>query len=88
MEEFRSSAVQNYSELGTNRGSGDLTGEQGFQAPTELGSVAPFQAGSESLSERHSELLNSSILNSFEKSRLFLHECIPGYIHRIRHVGV
>jgi hypothetical protein len=40
--------------------------EQGFQAPTEPSSVAPFQAGSESLSERHSFLLNSSILNSFQ----------------------
>jgi hypothetical protein len=40
--------------------------EQGFQAPTEHGSVATFQAGSESLSQRHSELLNSSILNSFQ----------------------
>jgi hypothetical protein len=40
--------------------------EQGFQAHSEQGSVATFQAGSESLSERHSELLNSSILNSFQ----------------------
>jgi hypothetical protein len=67
-EEYRSSGVQKFRRilnlertevLATER-------EQGFQAPTLPSSVAPFQAGSESLSERHSELLNSSILNSFQ----------------------
>jgi hypothetical protein len=68
-EEYRSSGVQEFRiilNLERIEDRSDLTGEQAFQAPTEPSSVATFQAGSESLSERHSELLNSSILNSFQ----------------------
>jgi hypothetical protein len=73
-EEYRSSGVQKFRRilnLERTEDRSDLIGLfLGFQPPLNKVSVAPFQAGSESLSQRHSFLLNSSILNSFQVTQL------------------
>jgi hypothetical protein len=67
VQEFRSSGGKKNSELGTLLRIGATEkGSKGFLPPLNLVSVATFQAGSESLSQRHSFLLNSSILSSFQ----------------------
>jgi len=74
MQKFRSSGVQEFRSSGVlnlerTEDRSDLTGLfLGFKPPLNKVSVAPFQAGSESPSERHSELLNSLILNSFQSA--------------------
>jgi hypothetical protein len=74
VQEFRSSEVQKFRRilnLERTEDKSDLTGLfLGFKPPLNKVSAAPFQAGSESLSQRHSELLNSSILNSFQVTQL------------------
>ena len=67
VQEFRSSGVQESSELGTLLRIGATSQAYSWVSSPPLSQVQNvFQAGSESPSERHSELLNSSILNSFQ----------------------